>query len=375
MVATADLVVTIWQFVQPGSLSKSWMQMIVILAVLWFSAFMSTLSLRVTQSYANIVVFFYGAAIFVIGLAGVLWLIGGNKAANSFGGAHNWLPHTSNWTFFGLVILALLGIEVPLNFGVEVKDIRAIKRYLIFGSIVVMAAYLIATFGNMVTVPLKDNNSTTGILTAIQNGFWGSHTFAVVVALVIMWFFVSNTVVYNYSFSRLLFVSGLERRLPALFGKVNDRKVPVNAVYAQTVIASIFSIVTFGPWAQNGNFPAQVYLVFQAAVTVIWCLSMVLLFADVFLVRRAFPQRFEEVRVAATPVLYLCGIVGMAASVVGAIVTFKDPWNPAIFSVTSWREWLAIVGGVSVLMAIVIYAISEIVHKREAAAPTPTPVA
>ncbi|MDX6563729.1 MAG: glutamate:GABA antiporter [Gaiellales bacterium] len=375
MVATADLVVTIWQFVEPGSLSKSWMQLIVILAVLWFSAVMSTLSLRVTQSYANIVVFFYGAAIFVIGLAGVLWLIGGNKAANSFSGVHNWLPHTSNWTFFGLVILALLGIEVPLNFGVEVKDIRAIKRYLIFGSIVVMAAYLIATFGNMVTVPLKGNNSTTGILTAIQTGFWGSHTFAVIVALVIMWFFVSNTVVYNYSFSRLLFVSGLERRLPALFGKVNDRKVPVNAVYAQTAIASIFSIVTFGPWAQNGNFPAQVYLVFQAAVTVIWCLSMVLLFADVFLVRRAFPQRFEEVRVAATPVLYLCGIVGMAASVVGAIVTFKDPWNPAIFTVASWREWLAIVGGVSVLMAIVIYAISEMVHKREAPSPTPTPVA
>jgi amino acid transporter len=227
----------------------------------------------------------------------------------------------------------------------------------------------------MVTVPLKDNNSTTGVLTAVQNGFWGSHTFAVIVALVIMWFFVSNTVVYNYSFSRLLFVSGLERRLPALFGKVNDRKVPVNAVYAQTVIASIFSIVTFGPWAQNGNFPAQVYLVFQAAVTVIWCLSMVLLFADVFLVRRAFPQKFEEVRVAATPVLYLCGLVGMAASVVGAIVTFKDPWNPAIFSVTSWREWLAIVGGVSVLMAIVIYAISEYVHRREVPSPTVTPTA
>src|SRR6266566_942876 len=278
MVATADLVVTIWQFIDPGGLSKSWMQMIVILAVLWFSAFMSMLRLRVTQSYANLVVFFYGAAIFVIGLAGVLWLAGGNHAANKFGGVHNWLPSHSNWTFFGLVILALLGIEVPLNFGVEIKDLRAIKKYLLWGSLAVMAAYLWATFGNMVTVPVKDNNSTTGILTAIQHGFWGSHTFAVIVALVVMWFFVSNTVVYNYSFSRLLFVSGLERRLPAALGKVDERKVPRNAVLAQTVIASIFAVVTFGPWAQNGNFPAQVYLIFQAAVTVIWCLSMVLLF-------------------------------------------------------------------------------------------------
>src|SRR5213082_2717421 len=64
MVATADLVVTIWQFIRPGELSKSWQQMIVILAVLWFSAFMSTLRLRVTQSYSNVVVFLYVAAIF-----------------------------------------------------------------------------------------------------------------------------------------------------------------------------------------------------------------------------------------------------------------------------------------------------------------------
>jgi glutamate:GABA antiporter len=374
MVATADLVVTIWQFIDTGSLSKSWEQMIVILAVLWFSAFMSLLRLRVTQSYANFVVFFYGGAIFVIGLAGILWLIGGNDSANSFSGASNWIPDSTNWTFFGLVILALLGIEVPLNFGVEIRDMRAIKKYLIWGSLVVMAAYLWATFGNMVTVPLADNNSTTGILMAVQNGFWGSHTFAVIVGLIVMWFFVSNTVVYNYSFSRLLFVSGLERRMPSVFGKVNaETKVPVNAVLLQTVLASIFAIVTFGPWAQNGNFPAQVYLVFQAAVTVIWCLSMILLFADVYLVKRAYPEKFAEMRVASTPVLLLSGLIGIAASVVGAIVTFKDPWNGDIFTVGSWRLWLAIVAGVSALAAILIYAISEFTHRREVPTPTPTP--
>jgi amino acid transporter len=374
MVATADLVVTIWQFIKPNELTKSWQQMIVILAVLWFSALMSTLRLRITQTYANLVVFFYGAAIFVIGLAGVLWLVGGNKSANSFSGVHNWLPHTSNWTFFGLVILALLGIEVPLNFGVEIVDMKAIKRYLFWGSLVVMLAYLWATFGNMVTVPLKSNNSTTGVLTAVQQGFWGSHAFAVVIALVVMWFFVSNTVVYNYSFSRLLFVSGLERRMPTAMGRVNDRtKVPVNAIILQTVLASIFAVVTFGPWAQNGNFPSQVYLIFQAAVTVIWCLSMVLLFADIFLVKRAYPEKFEQVRVAATPVLFASGIIGIAASVVGAIVTFKTPWNTAIFTTGNWRLWLAIVAGVSALAAILIYAVSEYTHRREVPTPTPTP--
>src|SRR5215212_4444723 len=49
----------------------------------------------------------------------------------------------------GLVILALLGIEVPLNMGVEIVHMRSIKKYLFWGSIVVMAAYLWATLGTM----------------------------------------------------------------------------------------------------------------------------------------------------------------------------------------------------------------------------------
>jgi glutamate:GABA antiporter len=374
MVATSDLVVTIWQFIDKGALPKPWHQMIVILAVLWFSAGLASMRLRITQSYANLVVVFYGAAIFVIGLAGILWLVGGNESANSFSGFSNWVPDSGNWTFFGLVILALLGIEVPLNMGVEIVDLRAIKRYLFWGSLVVMAAYLWATFGNMVTVALGKNNSTTGVLSAVQNGFWGSHTFAIIVGLVLLWFFVSNTVVYNYSFSRLLFVSGLERRMPSGLGKVNERtKVPVNAILLQTVLASIFAIVTFGPWAQGSNFPSQVYLIFQAAVTVIWCLSMVLLFADIFLVKRSFPERFEQVRVSHPYLLFGSGIIGIASSIVGALVTFKDPWNPDIFSVSSWRVWLAIVAGVSVLAAIVIYGISEYTRRHEVPSPTPTP--
>src|SRR2546427_2428055 len=246
MVATGDAVVTLWQFVDHGGLPKAWEQGLVILAVLWFSAFMSMLRLRMTQSYANWAVVFYGAAIFVIGLAGILYLTGSGKSATGgWGTASNWSIHSGQWTWFGFVILALLGIEVPLNMGVEIVHMKAIKKYLFWGSLVVMVAYLWATLGNMVTVPLKDNNSTTGILSAVQHGFWGQHWFAVVVGLVVMWFFISNTVVYNYSFSRLLFVSGLERRMPAAVGRVHEKtKEPVNAVLVQTVLASIFAIIT-----------------------------------------------------------------------------------------------------------------------------------
>src|SRR5205085_1983294 len=205
-----------------------------------------------TQNYANVAVVFYGAAIFVIGLAGILWLIGdGHSATGGFGTAHNWFPHSGTWTLFGLVILALLGIEVPLNMGVEIVHMRAIKKYLFWGSIVVMFAYLWATFGTMVNLPASKSTGSIGdIFATVQHGFGGSHTFAVIIALVALWFFVSNTVVYNYSFSRLLFVSGLERRMPTALARGNPKtKVPVNAIVVQTVLAPA---LTVGAAARGG---------------------------------------------------------------------------------------------------------------------------
>src|SRR2546429_445336 len=111
---------------------------------------------------------------------------------------------------FSLVILALLGIEVPLNMGVEIKDRKAITKYLVWGSVVVMAAYLLLTFGAMVVIPQKDANSTTAILQAVQTSLGAG--VAVVVTLIMIAFFLFNTTVYNYSLARLLFVSGIDRR-------------------------------------------------------------------------------------------------------------------------------------------------------------------
>ena len=330
--------------------------------------------LRMTQSYANWAVVFYGAGIFVIGLAGILWLIGdGHSATGGWGTASNWSIHSGQWTWFGFVILALLGIEVPLNMGVEIVNMRSIKKYLFWGSIVVMFAYLWATLGTMLALPAsKSVGNTTDILVAVQKGFWDSHAFAVAIGLVLIWFFVSNTIVYNYSFSRLLFVSGLEQRMPRQLGQVNDKtKVPVYAILTQTVLSSLFVIAIFNPWV-SGNNNQKAYWLFQAAVTVIWCISMVLLFADIFLVKRAFPERFAEVQAAHPYLLYASGVIGMLASAFGAYVVFRSPWT-SLFSVGHWRVWLAILCGVSVLAALLIYAISEFVHRREAPTPTMTP--
>src|SRR5205814_6836671 len=77
-------------------LTKNWEVGLVILAVVAFSAAMSLLRMRVTQNYVNVQFFAYAAAIFLIGLAGVVWLAKGNPSATSFAG----FPGSQGWDTF-----------------------------------------------------------------------------------------------------------------------------------------------------------------------------------------------------------------------------------------------------------------------------------
>jgi glutamate:GABA antiporter len=371
MVATGSLVVTLLQFLLTlppfnleGPLSALWQQGLIILAVIWFSSALSILRFRVTQNLVNGVFVVYGAAILAVGLAGLAWLLGGHPAANDFSPS-TFALSTSNATFYGLVILALLGIEVPLNMGVEIRERKAITSYLIWGSVVVMAAYLLLTFGAMVVIPMKEAHPTYAILQAVQNSLGAG--VAVVVTLIMIAFFIFNTTVYNYSFARLLFVSGLDRRLPAIMGRVNRNKVPHIAVLTQAILTTIVTALAFFVFSSDPNLSTGIYLVLQAAVTVIWCLSMVFLFVDVLIIRSKYPQEFEREKLVPVGVFWAASIAGAIASAVGVLVTLTGGWlvDPNHQLAGSWNHdviahdaWLLIVGGVALAslgVAVIVY--------------------
>ncbi len=196
-------------------------QGLVIILLITISFLLSILRFRLTQNLVNIIFLIYGSVIVLIGVAGLAWLITGHSPHSDFS-IHQWVPKWSNLTFYGLVILALLGIEVPLNMGVEIKDKRSITHYLLWGSVVVMAAYLIVTFGVMIAVPAHQQDPSA-LVEAIHQGFAGplGLFLATIANLFLIGFFVFVCAVYNYSYARLLFVSGLDRRLPIAISKIN----------------------------------------------------------------------------------------------------------------------------------------------------------
>ncbi len=376
MIATGDAVVSLIQ--QLGGqfnlnlLTEAWQQGLVIILVVALSFLLSVLRFRVTQNFVNIVFVAYGGAILLIGLAGVLWLLGGHAPQADFS-AKSWSLTSGNYTFYGLVILALLGIEVPLNMGVEINDARSITRYLLWGSVVVMVAYLIGTFGVMMAASPASQGSPAAIAEAVQKGFGGvGNIVGAVVNLIFIGFFIFNTAVYNYSFGRLLFVSGLDRRLPTVMSKVNANRVPWVAVLVQSLISAFFTAVAFiiVPYALKTGFKPTdlstvVYNILQAAVTVIWCVSMVLLFVDVIIIRSKYQEAFERTKLAPDWVFYLCSALGLIASAVGVIVIFISPWVPSLLNTSQWDVWIASIAIISLAIGALVFFIGQATIKTD----------
>jgi len=357
----------------------------IIVGVIIVSALLAVLRFRVTQNVVNVVFVLYGLAIAAMFAGGVVFLARGHHAAANPWNFGAWRPGSShginfaNWTFFGLAILALLGVEVPLNMGVEVRHARAITRYLLWGSVVVMAAYLLATWGVMVTVHGAGATSITAVAAAVGVGLGSAAGKATAVVLALFFLFI--TVVYNYSFARLIFVSGLDRRLPPVMSHVNRARVPDVAVWVQTAIAALFAVVAFVvvPSVVSGNAvdaETKIYDVLQAAVTVIWCISIVVLFADVLIILRRYRAQFEARRLAHPAVFWASSVIGGLGSLIGIVATLSGSWTPlisnsaghvTIFGATiAYGAWFWWIGGIA-LASVAVGALLYLLGHRAAA--------
>jgi lipid-A-disaccharide synthase-like uncharacterized protein len=193
-------------------------------------------------------------------------------------------------------------------------------------------------------------------------------------------FFLFITVVYNYSFARLIFVSGLDRRLPPVMSHVNKARVPDVAVWVQTVVAAVFTLVAFVlvPSLTAGsavNAETKIYDVLQAAVTVIWCVSIVVLFVDVLIIVRRYRAQFEASRLAHPAVFWVCSIIGGLASLVGIVSTLSGSWTPlisnsagqvtifgAVISYGTWFWWIGGIALASLAVGALLFAVGRRTH-------------
>jgi signal transduction histidine kinase len=362
LLAAADAIVSLIQgigvqLVGPNAnwLLAPWQQGIIALLMVLLGGWLSTFSLPRVMTAAKVVIGFYILGIITVGLAGITWLVGGHhpQVSLNINQASFGSPHI---VLYGVIILALLGVEVPLNMSAETKRPDASSIFLRWGALIVMLAYIIGTFGVMVVVPPGEASTTYSTLTAIGLVFGAPA--AIAVALTFIAFFILVSILYNVTFARILFVSALDHRLPTSLAKVNHHHTPFLAIMVQSAIVIAVVLFTYflGPLLYIGEgavFSAKVYNVSQATTTIIWCISMIFLFIDlpVLLFRfRALLAKKPEQRIAPTWVLYLCSVMGGIASMLGIWTTISASWNSQLISDTNWTLYV----GVCTLFSLVI---------------------
>lgn len=332
-----------------------WQQGMLVIAILLIMGWVSTWSLGLIMKIARIMICLYLAGILMVGLAGAVWLISGHVPQKilttsqlSFGLSGH------NIVLYGVIVLALLGVEVPLNMGAETKKKTGASLYLRWGPLLVLISYLIGTFGVMAVVPADKAATTYSTLTAIAIVFGVPAAF--ITGIIFVGFFLLVIIIYNITFSRILVVSALDHRLPTALTKLNRHGAPVNALNAQVLIILAIAVFTYiiGPLLYLGQgieFSEQVYDVSQATVTIIWCISMVILFIDLpallWHFRDLLAMRRDQL-IAPPWLLNICAILGGLASLLGIWATLSFSWDSTLISDNEWAFFV----GVSVVISL-----------------------
>src|SRR5438874_150486 len=164
------------QYLLPGWFVTPMQQCLGIVFILAIATALTCLPLRWLKHLLGMFAVLYLAVFALLGAAGLWWLESGHPAALALNAPATWQPNAGNFPLYGVIILACLGVNIPLLMSGEIgpnrvgKGIiharsdrdsrpggrrRAIKhasQYVWWGTILSFLAYIAGTFGIMVIV-------------------------------------------------------------------------------------------------------------------------------------------------------------------------------------------------------------------------------
>ncbi len=162
MIVAGDVIVVFLQGLNSNWLIAPWQQGLVIVGIIAISALIAVQRFRMVTNTINMVAVLIFIAVVLLGLAGIAWLAGGHPMATSFSHFSDWNINLGNISLFGLVTLAYLGIESPLNMGGEIAEAglagrgkrKIITGHLLWGTLLVFIGYFVATFADLVAMAI-----------------------------------------------------------------------------------------------------------------------------------------------------------------------------------------------------------------------------
>jgi glutamate:GABA antiporter len=269
--------------------------------------------------------------IFLMGLGLVAWLRFGSATPFT---AETMVPSArlKDIVFWSTIAFSLSGLEGASMMGEEIKNPRRnIPRALLVAGVLITTLYVLGTVAMLVALPATDILHLQGFMTAIEtvsDRLGVGHLVPLVALLIVLgglgqggaWFAASG---------RLPFVAGLDRFLPAAFGRIHPRYgSPHISLIAQAVIAALFILL-----GQAGTTVKGAYDVLVSMAIISYFIPYLSMFASMIRLQRE-PAGPDVIRVpGGRPVAVALASLGFVVTTVSiglALIPAEDEPNKVL---------------------------------------------
>jgi amino acid transporter len=264
-----------------------------------------------------------------------------------------------NWdtvNFWSQIAFAFTGLELVSAMSEEIRDPRRTLPRAVFGAGALIALmYIAGTFAILALIPAADIDPKSGVFSAIaigsvalKIGFLG--VLAAMLVTVGNAGGVGSTVA---GIARVPFVVGIDRFLPAAFGKIHPRwKTPYVSILVQAGLSAAILLLS---QIRSRTVSEAYQLVLDAAI-ILYFIPFLYMFAAVIKLSRR-RDRAENPHAILVPGgkagVWICGGLGFVVILIGILLSFAPPGDSGGF----WIWEMRLVGGtgLSVLIGLILY--------------------
>jgi amino acid transporter len=319
--------------------TSKWFVVAFSLAVLWIALGLNVVGLRVGRWAHNL-----GAhatwvpGLLFVGLGAWSWFEFGSATRFSVATLFPAEFDLSLLSFFATMTFAFAGLELAPTLGGEIRDPAAtLRRGVLWSALAIVVLYVLGTLALLVSLPAETVSITNGVpqaaaAVAERLGVTWLGPLAALVAVLLVVGNLGGVGAWLAGTARIPFVAGVDRVLPAAFGRIHLRwRTPHVALLVQAGVASVFVITgLLGSTVRDG------YVALIDTTIVLYYIPYAYLFASYLRLRRTRSPRTAAV-----------GWAGLASVVVSMGLALVPPAveRPLLFEAK-------VVGGVAAFAAL-----------------------
>jgi amino acid transporter len=296
----------------------------------------------------------YVPLLMLIGAAAVVWHRHGSVTHFTWA---NMMPHW-NWdtvNFWPQIAFAFVGLELVSAMSEEIRDPKKTLPRAIYGSGALIAIiYIVATVAVLAVIPAADVDPKSGAFQAltVASSILKIGAFGMIAAFLVSIGNAGGVGTTVAGIARIPFVAGVDRYMPAAFGKIHPKwRTPYISILVQAVISAAVLLAS-----QINETTIGAYQVLVDAATILYFIPFLYMYAAVIKLA-ARPDRASDPHAVLIPGgkigVWLAGGLGFIVVAGGIALSLIPPGE----SENKWLFELKLVSGtlVAVLIGLALY--------------------